>query len=90
MRGCRISLCRRSTVAPAQGTTVRATTREAIRLKVMVQAMSARSVRTMPLAKTMGRKTQTVVRVEERMGAATCRAPWTAARGAGTPRFRSR
>ena len=62
-------------MAPAQGTTVRATTRDAIRLKVMVHAMSARSVRTMPLAKSMGRKPQTVVRVEDRMGAATCRAP---------------
>ena len=40
----------------AQGTTVSATKRDASRLKVMVQAISLRSSRTMPVVNTSGRK----------------------------------
>lgn len=66
-----MSFCFFSTVEPAQGTTVSATTRDASRLKVMVQAMSLRSSRTMPVVNTSGRKTQIVVRVEDMMDPAT-------------------
>ena len=61
----------RSTVEPAQGTTVRATISEASRLKVMVHAISESSSSTMPVVKTIGRKTQTVVSVEDMMAPAT-------------------
>ena len=89
-QGCLISFCLRSTVEPAQGTTVRATMRDASRLNVMVHAISESNSSTMPVVNTMGRNTQTVVRVEDTMAPATWRAPCTAARGAGMPRPRRR
>ena len=56
----------------------------------MVRHMGSISSRVTCLVKTTGKKTQTDVRVEDTMEAKTCRVPWTAARGAGTPRARRR
>ena len=79
-----------STVEPAQGTTVSATTSDASRLKVMVHAISSINSMTIPELNTSGKNTQTVVRVDEMMLPCTCRAPCTAARAAGKPRLRRR
>lgn len=73
--GCLTSFWVRSTVEPAQGTTVNATISEASRLKVIVSAISVSSSRTMPVEKIIGKNTQMVVRVEEMMEPDTCRAP---------------
>ena len=85
-----ISFCFFSTVEPAQGTTVSATIRDASKLKVIVHAISLSNSRTMPVVNTSGRNTQMVVSVLDTMDPATCRAPCTDARGAGTPRPRRR
>ena len=80
----------RMIVEDAAGTTVIATTREASRQNETESAIGTRSSLTVPVVKTMGRKTQTVVSVEAMIAPETCFAPCTAARGAGSPRPRRR
>ena len=78
-----LGVTRRRTVDPAAGTTDMATTREASRQNEIDRAMGTRSSLTVPLVKTMGRNTHTVVRVEAMIAPVTCFVPWTAALGAG-------
>ena len=72
------------------GMTVMDTTRDAARQKVMESAIGTSSSLTMPVVKTIGRKTQIVVSVDETIAPVTCFAPWTEACGAAIPRPRSR
>ena len=80
-----MGVTRRRMVDPEAGTTDMATTREASRQKEIDRAMGTSSSLTVPLVKTMGRNTHTVVRVEAMIAPVTCFVPWTAARGAGRP-----
>ena len=56
----------------------------------MVSDIGSSNSLVIPLVNTIGKNTQTVVRVEAITAPATCLLPCTAARGASTPRLRSR
>ena len=57
------------------GTTVMATTRDAIRAKEIVRAKGSINCLTSPVVNTMGKNTQMVVNVDARIAPATCFAP---------------
>ena len=75
----------RSSVLDAAGTTVIATTRDATRQNEMDIPIGTSNSCTVPDVKTIGKKTQIVVTVEDVMAPATCLAPCTAALGAVIP-----
>ena len=65
---------------PRAGTAVSATSSDATSTYESESAKGTSSWRTVPVVKTMGRKTHTVVSVEATTAPPTWRAPWAAAR----------
>ena len=72
------------------GTSVSATSSEAMRVYERVRIISVKISRVRPSTKAMGTNTQMVVSVEAAMAPPICAAPDTAARVSGSPRLRSR
>ena len=72
------------------GTTVNATTNDATNAYVIVNANGISISPTVPFTYIIGKNTQIVVSVDATIGAATCFAPCTAARGADKPLFLKR